>query len=448
MTTFERKIYARMLDWKDKYSNGYALLIEGARRVGKTTIAEEFAKREFESHLLIDFTTVTDETKQWFEDYTDDFDTLFRQLQFRYGTVLKKGKSVVIFDEVQAFPKARQLIKHLVKDGRYSYIETGSLISLKQNVEGILIPSEEMRIQMHPLDFEEFLWAQGDVTTVNLLRGSFESLTPLGDSVHKHLMRKYTTYMLVGGMPQAVEAFVESNNFDEVETVKKTIVDLYRDDTAKFKSGQGSKARRILDRIPALLSRHDKRFSPSQLKKGSRTREYFDSVVWLGESKMVNICHDVSDPGPAMGLSIDDHSFKLYMLDTGLLISASFLSNIDTYTELYDMMLRGKLNVNKGMLLENMVAQELVAKNYELLFCRFQVKETNNPQEVDFLLVKNGRVLPIEVKSGADSTSHISLDRFLIKFKGVTDRAYVIHTKDLRVDGNITYLPAYMTMFI
>lgn len=305
-----------------------------------------------------------------------------------------------------------------------------------------------MRIQMHPLDFEEFLWAQGDVTTVDLLRESFMSLTPLGNSVHKHLMRKYTTYMLVGGMPQAAEAFVESNNFDEVETVKRTIIDLYRDDTVKFKSDKGSKARRILDRIPALLSKHDKRFSPSQLKKGSRTREYFDSVVWLGESKMVNVCHDVSDPGPAMGLSINDHSFKLYMLDTGLLISASFLSNVDTYSELYDMMLRGKLNVNKGMLLENMVAQELVAKNYELLFCRFLVEETNNPQEVDFLLVKDGKVLPVEVKSGASSTSHISLDRFLTKFKSVADHTYVIHTKDLRVDGNITYLPAYMTMFI
>lgn len=448
MAAFRRKIYTKMLDWKDRYSNKYALLIEGARRVGKTTIVEEFAKKEYESYLLIDFTTATDETKQWFKDYSDDLDTLFRQLQFRYSTALKKGKSVVIFDEVQAFPPARQLIKHLVKDGRYSYIETGSLISLKQNVEGILIPSEEMRIQMHPLDFEEFLWAQGDVTTVDLLRESFMSLTPLGNSVHKHLMRKYTTYMLVGGMPQAVEAFVESNNFDEVETVKRTIIDLYRDDTVKFKSDKGSKARRILDRIPALLSKHDKRFSPSQLKKGSRTREYFDSVVWLGESKMVNVCHDVSDPGPAMGLSINDHSFKLYMLDTGLLISASFLSNVDTYSELYDMMLRGKLNVNKGMLLENMVAQELAAKNYELLFCRFLVEETNNPQEVDFLLVKDGKVLPVEVKSGASSTSHISLDRFLTKYKAVADHAYVIHTKDLRVDGNITYLPAYMTMFI
>lgn len=281
-----------------------------------------------------------------------------------------------------------------------------------------------MRIQMHPLDFEEFLWAQGDVTTVDLLRESFRSLTPLGNSVHKHLMRKYTTYMLVGGMPQAVEAFVESNNFDEVETVKRTIIDLYRDDTVKFKLDKDSKARRILDRIPALLSKHDKRFSPSQLKKGSRTREYFDSVVWLGESKMVNVCHDVSDLRPAMGLSINDHSFKLYMLDTGLLISASFLSNVDTYSELYDMMLRGKLNVNKGMLLENMVAQELVAKNYELLFCRFLVEETNNPQEVDFLLVKDGKVLPVEVKSGASSTSHISLDRFLTKYKSVADHAY------------------------
>ena len=448
MATFERKIYTRMLDWKARYSDRYALLIEGARRVGKTTIVEEFAKREFESYILIDFTTASDETKQWFKDYANDLDTLFRQIQFRYSTRLKNGRSVIIFDEVQSFPQARQLIKHLVKDGRYSYIETGSLISLKQNVEGILIPSEEMHIQMHPLDFEEFLWAQGDTATVDLLRESFRSLKPLGDSTHKQLMGKYITYMLVGGMPQAVEAFIDSNNFDDVETVKRTIIDLYRDDTAKIKFDKGSKARRILDRIPALLSKHDKRFSPSQLKKGSKTRDYFDSVVWLGESKMVNICHDVSDPGPAMGLSIDEHSFKLYMIDTGLLISSSFLSNIDTYEELYDMMLRGRLNMNKGMLLENMVAQELVAKDYELLFCRFHVKETDNPQEVDFLLVKNGMVLPIEVKSGADSTSHISLDRFLIKFKDVADRAYVVHTKDLRIDGNITYLPVYMTMLL
>lgn len=251
-----------MLDWKERYSSRYALLIEGARRVGKTTIAEEFARNEFENHLLIDFTRVGEETKQQFRDLADDLDALFRYLQFRYSTVLKEGKSVIIFDEVQAFPIVRQLIKHLVKDGRYSYIETGSLISLKQNVEDILIPSEEMRIQMHPMDFEEFLWAQGDASTADFLRESFESLTPMGSSIHKHLMQKYTTYMLVGGMPQAVETFIDSNNFDEVEAVKRTILSIYRDDTGKIKSDRGSKSRRILDHIPALLSRHDKSFSP------------------------------------------------------------------------------------------------------------------------------------------------------------------------------------------
>ena len=448
MTTFRRKIYAEMLDWKERYSSRYALLIEGARRVGKTTIAEEFARNEFENHLLIDFTRVGEETKQQFRDLADDLDALFRYLQFRYSTVLKEGKSVIIFDEVQAFPIARQLIKHLVKDGRYSYIETGSLISLKQNVEDILIPSEEMRIQMHPMDFEEFLWAQGDASTADFLRESFESLTPMGSSIHKHLMQKYTTYMLVGGMPQAVETFIDSNNFDEVEAVKRTILSIYRDDTGKIKSDRGSKARRILDHIPALLSRHDKSFSPSQLRKGSKTREYFDSVTWLAESKMVNVCRCASDPGPAMGLSIDEHSFKLYMLDTGLLVSGSFLSNTDTYSELYDRVLKGNLSMNKGMLLENIVAQELTARDHELLFCRFWVKDTKNPQEIDFMLIKDGKVIPLEVKSGADSTRHVSLDRFMDKFWTVTGGAYVIYTKDLRVDGDIVYLPVYMTMFL
>ena len=270
----------------------------------------------------------------------------------------------------------------------------------------------------------------------------------MGSSIHKHLMQKYTTYMLVGGMPQAVETFIDSNNFDEVEAVKRTILSIYRDDAGKIKSDRGSKSRRILDHIPALLSRHDKSFSPSQLRKGSKTREYFESVTWLAESKMVNVCHCASDPGLAMGLSIDEHSFKLYMLDTGLLVSGSFLSNTDTYSELYDRVLKGNLSMNKGMLLENIVAQELTVRNHELLFCRFWVKETKNPQEIDFMLVKDGKVIPLEVKSGADSTRHVSLDRFMDKFRTVTGGAYVIHTKDLRVDGDIVYLPVYMTMFL
>ena len=447
MTIFRRKIYDSMLAWKEGSDGRSALLIEGARRVGKTTVVKEFAKREYDSYLLIDFSKADDETKSYFKKHSEDFDTLFRLLQLKYRVSLHKRRSVVIFDEVQSFPRARELIKHFVEDRRYDYIETGSLISLRKNVKDIVIPSEEKRISLHPMDFEEFLWAQGDDVTVGMLREFYDSRTPLGESMHRNIMEKYATYMLVGGMPQAVDALVESNDFSVVESVKEGILNLYSEDSEKIGDGRSDNAKAILMNLPGLLSKHDKKFSPSAVKKNSRTRDYLRAVTGLSESKMVNVCYRSTDPNPAMRLCIDDTSFKIYLLDTGLLFTSAFRSNTGSRDRIYESILKNKMGINKGMFFENMVSQELTARDVDLVFSRFTVKDSTNAQEVDFLIARDKEVIPLEVKSGT-STKHKSLDRFMVKYDKWAKRAYVIHSKDLRVDGDITYLPIYMTMFL
>lgn len=437
---FRRMIYDEMLLWKG--SNGKrALLIEGARRVGKTTVVREFAHNEYKSCIILDFSEMDDGIKKLFVDFGKGRDRFFRLLEEFTDTRLYERESVIVFDEVQLFPLARQTIKHLVEDGRYDYIETGSLISIKQNVRNILVPSEETTIQMHPMDFEEWLWAQGNDMTVETIRRAFKNKEELGFVNHGRIMDLYTTYMLVGGMPQAVEAYIEDNNFESVEAVKRDILDLYRKDTVKINS------RAILDSVPSFLSRHDKTFSPGEIRKGSKTNDYLLAVDWLKESKMVNICVRSSDPGPAPDLTIDEMTFKLYLLDTGLLITAAFRRNIADRKELYGKLLNNKLNVNKGMFFENMIAQELVMSGHELTFSKFMTTETSNPQEVDFIIASMGKVIPIESKSGR-SSEHVSLDRFMEKYSDKVKGAYVVHSKDLRVDGDITYIPIYMTMCI
>lgn len=440
MDIFRRKAYDRMLEWKA--DNGrYALMIEGARRTGKTTIATEFAKNEYRSHIIINFSVPNEEIENLFKDYGKGADRFFLRLQEITNVHLHPRESVIIFDEVQKFPLARQLIKQLVEDGRYDYIETGSLISIKKNVEDIVIPSEEMPMELHPMDFEEFLWAMGNETTVPLIRECFAKREPLGFDAHRRIMDLYTTYMIVGGMPQAVASFLEDNDFESVEKSKRTILNLYRNDAVKIN------ARRILTMVPAFLSRHEKTFSPGMVRKGSATRDYLDAVEWLGESKMVNICIRSSDPGPAVDLTLDENSFKVYMLDTGLMITQAFITNVADRRKLYDDLLRGRLNVNLGMVFENMVAQELTMTGHSLVFAKFEHDDSNYLQEVDFVIPEGGKVIPVECKSGV-STRHVSLDRFLNKYGKSVKHAYVVHGKDLRVDGDITYIPIYMTMFI
>lgn len=444
---FKRKIYDRILDWKKEYDGRCALLIKGARRVGKTTVVEKFAKNEYKTFILIDFSKIDNAVKEIFTQNAGNLDKIFLFLQDTYNTILYERESVIVFDEVQLFPFARQMIKHFVADGRYDYIETGSLLSIKQNVKDILIPSEEISIEMHPMDFEEFLWAQNNEVTIQIIRDAFEKLVPLGDVLHKQIMDRYILYMLVGGMPQAVVAYIENNNFESVENVKQAILNLYSDDTSKIKADRGLKSKRIFEQIPSFLSKHEKTFSPSMMRRGTKTREYYDSVTWLGESKMVNICYRNSDPGPALDLNLDENSFKIYMADTGLLITASFRSNTGNREEVYRNLLKNKMAVNKGMFFENMVAQELTATGHKLRFCKFYANDSTNMQEVDFMIADGKKIVPIESKSGV-SSKHASLDRFMDKFPSIVNEGYVIHSKDLRMEGDIVYIPIYMTMFL
>lgn len=442
---FRRKVYDRIMEWKA--GNGSTgLFIEGPRRVGKTTVVEEFARNEFDSYLLIDFSIASKEVLGLFNRYSSDLDSLFLYLQLEFGVELFEKRSIIIFDEIQFFPFARQMIKHLVKDGRYYYIETGSLVSIRGASKDILPPSEEDRIQMNPMDFEEFLWATGDTVTPKLLRRSFDEKTPLNEA-HKVVMRKFTEYMLVGGMPQAVSEFIATNNFDKVEGSKTRILNLYLDDTEKGGASLKFKTRQILSKLPAMLSRHEKRFSPSAIKKDSRTREYVKAVNWLTDSKMVNRCFRISDPNPAMDQNVDESMFKLYMADTGLLITSTFMSNSGDRDEIYRALVSGKLSINKGMFLENAVAQALVASGHNPGFGRFEDQIERKSYEVDFIIADSGRVIPIEVKSG-QSSKHASLDRYIDKYGKWIDQAYVVHTKDLRVDEDLIYIPVYMTLFI
>ena len=447
MAIFRRKIYDKISEWKERYGGKYALLVEGARRVGKTTVVKQFVENEYRSSIMIDFSKAGNDVKELFTHHAEDLDRFFLYLQQMYNTVLHERESAVVFDEVQLFPLARQMIKHLVADGRYDYIETGSLLSIKQNVCDILIPSEEMSIDMHPMDFEEFLWAQNDEVTIPLIRKAFEDRSPLGASMHKRIINEYGIYMLVGGMPQSVEAYLEKKNFDAVETAKRLILKLYGEDVSKIKVDRGSKSKRILLMIPSLLSRHEKTFSPTQLRKGSKTREYFDSITWLSESKIVNVCYRSSDPGPALNLDLDEHVFKIYMADTGLLITSSFDSNVGDRDEIYKDIMKNRMKVNKGMFFENMVAQELVSAGHKLVFSKFSAEGSANMQEVDFIIANGKRITPIETKSG-DSGRHVSLDRFMDKFSSRACMGYVVHSKDLRADGNIVYIPIYMAMFL
>lgn len=445
---FKRKIWKEMEDWKDNLSDGYALLVEGARRVGKTTIVRQFVEKNFDSHIFIDFSQKPSKAKELVLEYgSSDLDGFFLNLQKMTNTALIEKKSVIVFDEVQFCKEAREMIKHLVADGRYRYIETGSLISIRQNVKDILIPSEEHRIQMYPMDFEEFLWATNDNVTMDFIRKKFTERKPMGRIAHNDTMRSFRLYMLIGGMPQAVSAYLDKNNFDAIEDAKENILDLYYDDLEKLNVGS-EKCKDIFRNIPGLLSRHDKSFKPCSVRKNTRYSDYAGAINSLRESKTVNICRRCSDPGPAPGLNEDEEKLKIYMADTGLLFTAAFRANIGDKDDIYEMILRNKMNVNRGMFFENSVAQELKSSGHMLYFSKFITDDSVNVQEVDFVVAKNGDIIPIDVKSGR-SNSHVSLDRFRKKYAKRIRDTYVVHTKDIRIDEDgVVYIPAYMACLI
>lgn len=439
-TVFKRKIYDRMLKWKQERNGETALLIEGARRIGKSTIVEEFAQKEYSSYMLIDFSKTSSEVNALFDDLSD-LNYIFLRLQIIYNIDLKERNSVIIFDEVQNQPKARQAIKHLVKDHRYDYIETGSLISIRKNTKDIIIPSEETRISMYPMDFEEFRWALGDTTTMPLLRKIFEARIPLGEAAHRKMMRDFRLYMLVGGMPQAVEKYIKSNNLSAVDAVKREIIALYEEDFRKI--DETGKATSIYDAIPAQLSKNTSRYQISSIIPGEKQDRITDIVQLMDESKVANIAYHSNDPNVGLALTKDPLRYKMYASDTGLFVTLAFKSKDFTENIIYDKLLSDKLDVNLGYIYENIVAQMLKASGKELYYNTITKPDGKGYYEIDFLLSDGSKVSPIEVKSSGYK-SHKSLDKFSEKFSSRIQHSYLVYTKDLKKDGNVLCLPIYM----
>lgn len=445
---FKRKIYDRLLEWKQQSNGETALLVEGARRVGKSSIVEEFAKREYGSYVIIDFNRPKEGVVDAIVKHPDDLDGLFNLIMVSYGKVLERRKSLIVFDEVQRCPQARQLIKYLVADGRYDYIETGSLISIKKNVKDITIPSEEEAVGMFPMDFEEFCWALGDTMSVDFAHKAFDGMRPMGESVHKAVMRRFREYLLVGGMPQAVDAYRKTGDFGKVDHVKRTILKLYGDDISKYAGIDAPKVRGIYNQLPGQLSKKEKKYFLSAVSTDARMREYAESFRWLDESRIVSIARNATDPDIALAISEDYETQKLYSSDTGLLIAQAFASRPYTENELYRALLLDKLSVNEGMVAENAVAQALRTNGVELFFySRPDKGDGEGRMEIDFLVRRGDSICPVEVKSGAYQ-HHASLDKFMRKFKGRLGEAYILYTKDVMVKDGIRHLPLYMAMFL
>ncbi len=441
---FERKLYSDLLEWKTTHQGKTALLIEGARRIGKSTLAEQFARNEYRSYILIDFAQASAEVRRLFDDVSD-LDFLFLQLQLRYGVQLFDRESLIIFDEVQLCPPARQAIKYLVKDGRYDYLETGSLISIKKNTKDILIPSEETKLQMHPMDFEEFQWARGDKATLPLLQAAFNSKTSLGDETNRKLMRDFRLYMLVGGMPQAVDAYLETNNLQMVDGVKRTIIDLYEEDF--YKISPTGVLSMLFDAIPAQLAKKASRYQVSSVLANRRAADTLEEIAELRESKTVLVAQHATDPNAGLSSSIDLEKFKLYLADTGLLVTLAFKDADFTDNVIYQSLLSDKLPTNLGMIYENVVAQELVSQGHRLFYHTWPKEGANRNYEIDFLVPRGKKICPVEVKSSRYKT-HASLDAFAPRFSSRIAQSYLVYTKDLRKDGPVTCIPTYMARFL
>ena len=436
---FRRKIYDDILDWKRKNDGRTALLVEGARRIGKSTIVEEFARNEYKSYILIDFNTASAEVKSLFDDLMN-LEFIFLRLQQAYSTQLFERNSVIVFDEVQQCSKARQAIKYLVKDGRYDYIETGSLISIRKNIENITIPSEEDRIQMNPMDYEEFRWALGDTVTVPLLKTFWEKKIPLG-AAHRDAMRNLRLYLLVGGMPQAVNAYLDTNNLRTVDEVKRKIILLYREDFAKIdKTGKVSN---LFMSVPAALSRNASRYVPSSIIGNVADDKMSELLMNLEDSKTVNIAYHADDTNIGIPISANYDKFKIFLADTGLFVTLAFWDKDFTENIIYDKLLSDKLSVNLGYVYENLIAQMLVASGNRLFYHTWK-KDEKHYYEIDFLLSRGAKLCPVEVKSSGYKT-HASLDAFCDKYSARVGSRYLIYTKDLTKDNGTTLLPAYMT---
>ncbi len=448
---FKRKIYQKLLEWKNECQGSKALMIEGARRIGKSTVCEEFGKNEYENYILIDFALKDKEVESYFYNHLNDLDTFFMLIQTHFSVELKERNSLIIFDEVQMFPQARAAIKYLVKDGRYDYLETGSLISIKENVKDIVIPSEERHINMYPLDFEEFLTALNEEMLIKYIKDCFKKRVALEDSLHHKAMLLFEQYILVGGMPKAVSSFVESRkNFTKADQEKRDILKLYREDIMKIDARYRGKVLYIFDQIPGFLSKHEKRICFKDIQEGSHYKQYEESFFWLSDSMVANECFSCNDPNVGLSLNETRTYIKCYLADTGLLISLTFNENELLNDDVYKQILAGKLSLNKGMFYENVVAQMLVANGHKLYFYNhYNQDKHRNDMEIDFIISNNSKLkykmFPIEVKS-SKKYSTTSLNNFINKYKDRIGEAYIIHPKNLTINNGITCIPVYMTM--
>ncbi len=441
---FKRKMYDTLLKWKTERNGDTAILIQGARRIGKSTIAEEFARNEYKSYILIDFSKVSNEVSDLFNDISD-LNYLFLRLQFIYQVQLYERESVIIFDEVQLQPLARQAIKHLVNDHRYDYIETGSLISVRSKSRNILIPSEETKVNMYPMDYEEFRWALGDTTTIQLLRTAFEKKMPLGEAVHRKLMRDFRLYMLVGGMPQAVSAYIKTNNFSAVDLAKRDIIALYKEDFGKIDDSGRAKA--IYDAIPAQLSKNTLRYQVGKAIPDEKVVRTISIIKDMEDSMTTNIAFHSDDPNAGLALTKNEEYFKMYASDTGLFVTLAFMDSDFTENVIYEKLLNDKLSTNLGYVYENVIAQMLKATGKNLFYHTIPYAEGKKYYEVDFVITDKHKISPIEVKSSGYK-SHKSLDEFCKKFSDRIMNKYLIYTKDYKRENGMEYIPVYMTMFL
>lgn len=446
----KRKAYDKLQDWRKNHADKYAIILDGPRRVGKSWLAEEFAKSEYKAYVLIDFSKVKRDVKDLFNEYLDDLDTFFMLLQTKLNVQLPPRESLIIFDEVQRFPRAREAIKHLVKDGRYHYLETGSLISIKENVKNILIPSEEMHLAINPMDFEEFLWATGNLTMMESIRAFVAKRKSFGSALHRQLLSVFRQYLVVGGMPQAVQAFVDTHDLERVDKVKREVLNLYRQDIRKLGGRLRYKIESLWDEIPSQLSRHEKRFRPGDVGEELRMRDLQEAFEWLKEARTVNVSYNVTDPNIGLKMSMDTFALKAFMSDTGLLISHAFDENELASAEIHRRILFDRIELNEGMLMENVVAQMIVASGRKPYFySRVNPSHADSRMEIDFVIskTKTGRrknIIPLEVKSGT-RTTHVSLDKFCTKFKEFVDAPTVLETKDFAIDKGVPHFPLYCT---
>ena len=444
----KRKIYSKIVEWKETSKGKKALLIEGARRIGKSTVAEEIGKKEYKSYILVDFNNATSKTIAAFDNLSN-LDIFFQTLSLEYNKRLYNRESLIIFDEIQKFPKARQAIKYLVADGRYDYIETGSLISIRENVENITLPSEERKMKMYPLDFEEFMIYMDEEILYEHIRDCFEKKQPLEQSMHTKAMHLFKEYMLVGGMPQAVLAFKKNaRDFAAADVEKRDILDLYRDDIKKAAKKYNSRVSAIFENIPAYLSTHEKKIVLKDIEENARFDKYDEPLFWLDDSMICNLCYKCNDPNVGFALNKNESAVKCYMGDTGLLVSLAFSENEIASQQLYKQIMNERLSLNEGMIYENMISQMIAAKGSKLYFyTRYSEKKHRNDIEIDFLLSNdskiNFRVFPIEVKSSKNYTT-TSLGRFKEAFGKKIATQYIIHPKNFSIEGEIIKIPPYM----